>query len=106
VIEAAPAVLGAARCREIEETHIYGLLIAALSGGARQGEPATRNPYLAARMIGRMVCEAALLLDDADDPEALKAEALAIVEQTLATLTSGKRPPARAAAGRTRVVSK
>jgi AcrR family transcriptional regulator len=106
VIEAAPAVLGAARCREIEEAHIYGLLIAALSGGVPQDEPLVANPYLAARMIGRMVCEAALLLDDADDPETLKAEALAIVEQTLTTLTSGKRRPARAAAGRTRAASK
>jgi AcrR family transcriptional regulator len=106
VIEAAPAVLGAARCREIEEAHIYGLLIAALSGGAQQDEAAVGNPYLAARMIGRMVCEAALLLDDADDPKTLKAEALAIVEQTLATLTSGKRRPARAATGRTRAASR
>ena len=57
-------------------------------------------------MIGRMVCEAALLLDDADDPETLKAEALAIVEQTLTTLTSGKRRPARAATGRTRAAAK
>jgi AcrR family transcriptional regulator len=104
VIEAAPAVLGATRCREIEEAHIYGLLIAALSGGAQQGDPLVANPYLAARMIGRMVCEAALLLDDADDPET--AEALAIVEQTLTTLTSGKRRPARAATGRTRAAAK
>jgi hypothetical protein len=57
-------------------------------------------------MIGRMVCEAALLLDDADDPETLKAEALAIVVQTLTTLTSGKRRPARAATGRTRAAAK
>ena len=106
VIEAAPAVLGAARCREIEDAHIYGLLIAGLSGAGPQGEPAIANPYLAARMIGRMVCEAALLLDDADDPAALKAEALAIVEQTLTTLTAGKRRAVRAATGRTRAASR
>jgi hypothetical protein len=53
-----------------------------------------------------MVCEAALLLDDADDPAALKAEALAIVEQTLTTLTAGKRRTFRAATGRTRAASR
>ncbi len=100
VIEAAPAVLGAVRCREIEEAHTYALLIAALTQRSEQGEAKLANPYLAARMIGRMVCEAALLLEDAHDPEALKAEALAIVEQTLAALTAGKPRLSRAPAGR------
>lgn len=75
MIETAPAVLGTARCREIEEAHVYGLLIDALVGPAGHNEKARANAYLAARMIGSMVCEAAQLLDNADDPVALKAEA-------------------------------
>lgn len=90
VIETAPAVLGTARCREIEEAHVYGLLIDALVGPAGHNEKARANAYLAARMIGSMVCEAAQLLDNADDPVALKAEALKLVESMVGTLTPDK----------------
>lgn len=90
VIETAPAVLGAARCREIEETHVYGLLIHALTESHAGNEKARMNAYLAARMIGSMVCEAAQLLDGAADPAALKAEALKLVERMVGTLTPEK----------------
>ncbi|MFM0008948.1 hypothetical protein PQR46_00950 [Paraburkholderia sediminicola] len=43
-----------------------------------------------ARMIGSMVCEAAQLLDGADDPVALKAEALKLVESMAGALTTDK----------------
>ncbi|MBK3816776.1 TetR/AcrR family transcriptional regulator [Paraburkholderia aspalathi] len=88
VIETAPAVLGQARCREIEEVHVYGLLIDALTNQST-GKEKTKA-YLAARMIGSMVCEAAQLLDGADDPVALKAEALKLVESMAGTLTPDK----------------
>ncbi|MFM0302038.1 hypothetical protein PQQ99_18105 [Paraburkholderia sediminicola] len=88
VIETAPAVLGPARCREIEEAHVYGLLIGALTNQATGNEKA--KAYLAARMIGSMVCEAAQLLDGADDPAALKAEALKLVERMVGALTPDK----------------
>ena len=88
VIETAPAVLGQARCREIEEAHVYGLLIDALTNQST-GKEKTKA-YLAARMIGSMVCEAAQLLDGADDPVALKAEALKLVESMAGTLTPDK----------------
>ncbi|MFM0114058.1 TetR/AcrR family transcriptional regulator [Paraburkholderia nemoris] len=88
VIETAPAVLGQVRCREIEEAHVYGLLIDALTNQSTGKEKA--KAYLAARMIGSMVCEAALLLDGADDPAALKAEALKLVESMAGTLTPDK----------------
>ena len=88
VIETAPAVLGQARCREIEEVHVYGLLIDALTNQTTGKEKA--KVYLAARMIGSMVCEAAQLLDGADDPVALKAEALKLVESMAGTLTPDK----------------
>jgi len=88
VIETAPAVLGPARCREIEEAHVYGLLIGALTSQTTGHEKA--KAYLAARMIGSMVCEAAQLLDGADDPVALKAEALKLVESMVGALTTDK----------------
>ncbi|MFM0249125.1 TetR/AcrR family transcriptional regulator [Paraburkholderia sediminicola] len=88
VIETAPAVLGPARCREIEEAHVYGLLIGALTNQTTGKEKA--KAYLAARMIGSMVCEAAQLLDGADDPVALKAEALKLVESMVGALTQDK----------------
>ncbi len=88
VIETAPAVLGPARCREIEEAHAYGLLIGALTNQVSGKEKA--KAYLAARMIGSMVCEAAQLLDGADDPVAMKADALKLVESMAGALTADK----------------
>lgn len=90
VIETAPAVLGPARCREIEETHVYGLLIGALNSQHGGNDKATASAYLAARMIGSMVCEAAQLLEGADDPVALKAQALKLVERMISTLETNK----------------
>ena len=81
VIQEAPAVLGARRCREIGETHPYGLLIAAVAELKKSGRFEVANAYLAARMIGSMICETALLLDDAESPKSLKRQALAIVVQ-------------------------
>ncbi|PRZ55245.1 TetR family transcriptional regulator [Paraburkholderia fungorum] len=88
VIETAPAVLGPARCREIEEAHVYGLLIGALTNQVSGKEKA--KAYLAARMIGSMVCEAAQLLDGADDPVAMKADALKLVESMAGALTADR----------------
>ncbi|MBB4512813.1 TetR/AcrR family transcriptional regulator [Paraburkholderia fungorum] len=88
VIETAPAVLGPARSREIEEAHVYGLLIGALTNQVSGKEKA--KAYLAARMIGSMVCEAAQLLDGADDPVAMKADALKLVESMAGALTADR----------------
>jgi AcrR family transcriptional regulator len=81
VIQEAPAVLGARRCREIGEAHPYGLLIAAVAELKKSGRFEVANTYLAARMIGSMICETALLLDGAESPKLLKRQALAIVER-------------------------
>jgi AcrR family transcriptional regulator len=88
VIQEAPAVLGSARCREIGEAHPYGLLIAAVGELAKAGRFDATNTYLAARMIGSMICEAALLLDGAESPKALKRQALAIVERVFAAFAA------------------
>lgn len=84
VLQEAPAVLGSARCREIGEAHPFGLLIAAVGELRKAGRFDAGNAYLAARMIGSMICEAAVLLDGAESPKALKRQALAIVERVFA----------------------
>lgn len=94
VLETAAAVLGAQRCREIEEASTFGLLTAALHGQAVRGSSAARNVQLAARMLGSMICEAAQLIDTAPDREALKADAQRIVKRTWDALTAGARPKA------------
>lgn len=91
VIQEAPAVLGGRRCREIGEAHPYGLLIAALAELRKAGRFDSANTWLAARMIGSMICETALLLEGAESPKALKRQALAIVERVLAAFAA---PPA------------
>jgi len=83
VIQEAPAVLGAARCREIGEGTAFGLLIGALRDLDKAGTYKLDNPHLAGRMIGTMICEAALLLGDAKRPVELKRQAVAIVERVL-----------------------
>ncbi|MGN6317719.1 TetR/AcrR family transcriptional regulator [Trinickia sp.] len=91
VLETAVAVLGAERCREIEEESTFGLLTAALQAQAAPGSSAAKNLRLASRMLGRMVCESAQLIDTAPDRETFKADAQRIVKRTWEALTQGAR---------------
>ena len=100
VIQEAPAVLGSQRCREIGEAHPFGLLIAALAELRKAGRFDSANTWLAARMIGSMICEAALLLDGAESPKALKKQALAIVERVLAAFSTSDAQPVDPATAR------
>lgn len=88
VIQDAPAVLGSRHCREIAETYAFGLMGRALEGLKAAGLIDVDNPALAGRMIGSMVCEAALLLEDAQDQRQLKQQALEIVERAIIGLSS------------------
>lgn len=85
VIEDAPAVLGAARCREIEDESVIGALITALRARHEAGRFDAPDPRLAARMIARMLCEAALQLPTAKDPTRMRRDALEVVGRVLAT---------------------
>ncbi len=84
VIEDAPAVLGAARCREIEDRHAIGMMIAAISAMAEAGRFQAADPALTARMIAAMLCEAALLIGEAADPRPLREASLDVVERVFA----------------------
>jgi AcrR family transcriptional regulator len=89
VLETAVAVLGAARCREIEEASTFGLLTAALQAQAARGSSAAKNVQLAARMLGRMICESAQLIDTAADRKTFKTDAQRIVKKTWDALIAG-----------------
>jgi AcrR family transcriptional regulator len=89
VIQDAPAVLGPRRCREIEDEHVQGLLVRALKELKAAGVIDVADATLAARMIGAMVCEAALMQQDARQPRALERHALALVDRFLAALATG-----------------
>lgn len=84
VIEDAPAILGATRCREIEDGSAIGAMVAALEARAAAGRFDPPDPRLAARMIASMLCEAALQLPAAAAPERTKRDALEIVRRVLA----------------------
>ena len=84
VIQDAPAVLGAARARAIGEAHPFGLLIGAVQALKSAGRFEVENAYLAGRMIGSMICEAALLVGDAAAPDEIERQAVAIVDRVLA----------------------
>lgn len=83
VIEAGPAVLGSARSHEIEDAHALGGMIRAMIELKRQGKLSVGDPWLAGRMIARMICEAALLVSASEEPENLRRSAIGIVQRTL-----------------------
>jgi AcrR family transcriptional regulator len=90
VIQEAPAVLGSGRCREIGERYPFGLLISAFAELKKAGRLAVDDDYLAARMIGNMICEASMLMGDAEKPAAMKTQALAILERVMQACLNGK----------------
>lgn len=83
VIQEAPAILGSTRCREIGERYPFGLLIGAFAELKKAGRLDVGDGYLAARMIGNMICEASLLMGDAEQPAAVKAQALDILGRVM-----------------------
>jgi AcrR family transcriptional regulator len=95
VIEDAPAVLGAVRCREIEDDSVIGAMIAALRAKHEAGRFDAPAPRLAARMIASMLCEAALQLPAAKDPERMRRDALEIVGRVLAAFDPEATRPGR-----------
>jgi AcrR family transcriptional regulator len=86
VIQDAPAVLGSKRSREIGEAYAFGILGQALVDMKSTGLIVVDDPWLAGRMIGAMICEAAVLLGDADQPKALERHALEIVDRAFRAL--------------------
>ncbi len=85
VVQEAPAVLGHARFREIEEAYPLALLIASLTALKRQGELDVDDIDLLSRMLDAMICKVALMLPDADDPATLRARGQGIIGNLLAS---------------------
>lgn len=90
VIEEAPAVLGAARCREIESATSIGLLVEGLRALAAAGVLSVRDHELVGRMLASMICEAAVLLARAPERAGpRRREAVATVRRVLDGLRAG-----------------
>jgi AcrR family transcriptional regulator len=89
VIQEAPAVLGASRCRAIAEAHAVGLFIGALGELQKIGQFNFENVELAGRMIAAMICEAALLLADAKHPAPLKRQINSVIKRILDCFRKG-----------------
>jgi AcrR family transcriptional regulator len=86
VVQEAPAVLGNARYREIEETYPMALLTATLAALKRQGELDFEDIELLSRMVDAMICKVALMLPEADNPKKLRARAHKIIGSLLGSL--------------------
>jgi AcrR family transcriptional regulator len=84
VIQEAPAVLGNARFREIEEAYPMALLTATLNALKRQGELEFEDIELLSRMVDAMICKVALMLPEAKDPKKLRARGQKIIGGLLA----------------------
>jgi AcrR family transcriptional regulator len=83
VIQEAPAVLGNARYREIEEAYPMALLTATLAALKRQGELDFEDIDLLSRMVDAMICKVALLLPEAENPKKLRARGQKIIASLL-----------------------
>jgi AcrR family transcriptional regulator len=90
VLQEAPAVLGAPRCREIADMYAFGLFTKALEGLQASGDFVCSDVSLAARMIGAMVCEAALFMTGNDNPALVKEQACKIVVTAVSAFRPGK----------------
>jgi AcrR family transcriptional regulator len=84
VIQEAPAVLGMARFREIDEANVLRLMTPPLSAMKSKNEISVDNVDLLSRMMSAMIWEVALLLPDARHPNKLRADALTIMSKVLA----------------------
>jgi len=91
VIQEAPAVLGLARCREIDEAHTRGLLILALKDMQKSGDIDFADIGLLSSMIAAAECQAALLMPDAKDRAALKAAALDALDRIVGAFRPKRR---------------
>jgi len=83
VIQEAPAVLGHARYREIEEACPMALLTATLNALKRDGELDFDDIDLLSRMIDAMICKVALMLPEADHPKQLRERGQKIIGSLL-----------------------
>ena len=83
VIQEAPAVLGNARYREIEEAYPMALLTATLTALKRQGELDFEDIDLLSRMVDAMICKVALLLPEAENPKKLRARGQKVIASLL-----------------------
>ena len=72
VIQEAPAILGSARYREIEEAYPMALLGATLNALKRDGELAFEDMELLTRVLDAVICKLAIMLPEADDPKKLR----------------------------------
>ncbi|MGE0154531.1 MAG: TetR family transcriptional regulator [Reyranellaceae bacterium] len=82
VIHEAPAALGMARFRQIDDAALasFHRAVAALRD---RGEIDFANAALLTRLLAALVWEAAMLLAESDDPERLRQEALAAIYRTV-----------------------
>ncbi len=83
VIQEAPAVLGNARYREIEEAYPMALLTASLKALKRDGELDFEDIDLLSRMVDAMICKVALMLPEADHPKKLRERGQKIIGSLL-----------------------
>jgi AcrR family transcriptional regulator len=82
----APAVVGWARCRELDEQHTLGRTKLAMRRIARDGQLPEANVDVLAHMLLAAVGEAAILIARADDPKAARADGQAALDVLLGRL--------------------
>ncbi|HEV8193070.1 MAG TPA: helix-turn-helix domain-containing protein [Ktedonobacterales bacterium] len=83
VIQEAPAILGTARARAIDEVYTLALLTASLRALRQAGELDCEDVDLLSHMLGAMICEVALLLPGAESPAQLREHARAVIGRVL-----------------------
>ena len=93
VIEA-PAVLGWARCREIEDGYAAGLLRTALDRARKNGAIEARNPDVLAQLLVGLFNEAGMMVAAAGDGDATRTAVVAELDRLIAGIALPTHAPA------------
>jgi AcrR family transcriptional regulator len=94
VVLEAPAVLGEARYREVEEAYPLALLRATLRSLERRGELRCDNVDLLGHMVDAMLCELAVTLPRAPDAKRLRQQGLEMIDALLRAHHTPRAAPA------------
>lgn len=92
VIREAPVVLGQPRFQAIEERYPQALLTATLNALKRHGELDFDDISLLSRMVDALICKIAILLPDAANPRALRADGKRVIDGLLDSFRCGRDP--------------
>jgi AcrR family transcriptional regulator len=88
IVTEAPAVLGWARCRELEHAHAMGLLRSGLDRAVTDGELTSGSPELLAQLLAAVFNEAGMIVATSSEPDIVRYRAVEELDRLIIGLQS------------------